>query len=158
MQPGHHGPERRFHNCGRLAVAKALNINQVENLAELFWQVLERRDQAVGRNLGKRCVLGGYRGCTWVGSIAHRQLLDRGNAQHGLALPLPVTVYESVQQDPMQPGPDICVRSEPMKRRARSGNGFLNQVFGVLAVLGELQRRTQQLSLVRQRIALEPLR
>jgi hypothetical protein len=28
-----------------------------------------------------------------------------------------------------------------MKRGARPRNGFLNQVFGVLAVLGELQRR-----------------
>jgi len=58
----------------------------------------------------------------------------------------------------MQPGSHICIRREPVKRCTRPGNGFLNKIFGVLAVLGQLQRRAQQLSLVRQRVAFEPLR
>ncbi len=45
-----------------------------------------------------------------------------------------------------------------MKRGACPGDGFLNEIFSVLAVPGELKRRPQQLCLVRQGVALEPLR
>jgi hypothetical protein len=45
-----------------------------------------------------------------------------------------------------------------VKRCARPGDGFLNEILGVLAVLCQLKRRPQQLRLIWQRIALEPFR
>jgi hypothetical protein len=45
-----------------------------------------------------------------------------------------------------------------VKRCARFGNGFLNKIFGVLVVFGQLQRRAQQLSLIRERVAFETFR
>jgi hypothetical protein len=158
MQPGHHGPQRGLHNCGGLAVAKAFNINEVEDLTKFFRQILEPCDQAVGRNLSEHGVFGRYRGRVEAKSLANGQLLDRWNAQQRLALSFPVTIYESVQQDAVQPGSDIRVRGEAVKRGASPHDGFLNEIFGILTVLGQLQRGPQQLGLVRQRIALEPFR
>jgi hypothetical protein len=158
MQPGHHSPEWRVHNDGGLAVAKAFNVNQVQHLAEVFRQALERCDQAIRRDLGKHGILGRYRRCSGIVWRADRQFLCRENSQNRLALTFSVPINESVEHDAMQPGPHICVRREPVKRSTRPGNGFLNEIFGVLTVLGQLEGRTQQLPLVRQRVAFEPLR
>jgi hypothetical protein len=52
MKPRHHRSERGIHNVGGLAIAKALDIDEVQNLTELDRQFGQRGHQVRRGNSG----------------------------------------------------------------------------------------------------------
>jgi hypothetical protein len=84
--------------------------------------------------------------------------LDIIDSKEWLAALFTVAVDEGVQHDAVQPGSQVCARSEPRIGRAGPQDRLLHQVLGVLAVPGHLQGGAQELPLVRNGLALELLR
>jgi hypothetical protein len=58
----------------------------------------------------------------------------------------------------MQPRLQIGARNKTVKAGAGARNGILHEIFGILAVPGQLKGDTQQLSAMRHCLAFEPLR
>jgi hypothetical protein len=58
-------------------------------------------------------------------------------------LSFPVAIYESVEQDSVQPCPHVRARSESVKPGTRPGNSLLHEIFGILPVPSQLESDAQ---------------
>jgi hypothetical protein len=163
VQPGHHGPDRRAHDVGDLAVGESLDVGQVDRDAELFGQLLQGvLDVGVGQPLERLALRrlqarGGVLGRP--GELPVLNVLGAGPLR--LTLPLAVGVDERVGQDPEQPRLEVGARLELVEGRIRLGERLLNQVLRVGRVARHAHGRGVQLVEVGQHVLLEafaPLR
>ena len=159
MQPGRHRSQRRLHNDRSLAIGIALNARQVDHLTELWGELLHGCNQPICGNPGQDCLLCGRR-CRnhGAGQRISLRLLQRCGCQNGFALAFPVAIYEGIEHDAMQPRFQIGARDKTAEAGAGASNGILYEIFSILAVPGQLQSDSHQLSAIRHRLALEPLR
>ena len=132
VQARHDRADRATHDVGDLAVRELFDVGEHDRQAELFGELVERRDDFLFEDRPERARL----------RIAHRlhgrradpavgQRIGVGSVEHAALEPAaPVAVDERVRQNAEQPGAHVAARHEVLTRAERLQQRVLNEVLG----------------------------